>query len=240
MKDLCVGGLTPFSTSDWPGHLAAVVFVQGCPWRCTYCHNEDLQQRSAAKLDGGTLLAWLKRRRGLLDGVVFSGGEPLIDRSLASALEQVRDLGFATGLHTAGIYPAKLKQILPLLDWVGLDLKASLDAQGSYSRVTGAKGAHRPVLQCLDLIVEAHHRTGLSYECRTTYHPEWIDEPQLLRTGTQLAARGVKHWVLQEARATQHWQPAQHLTSSFNRLSWLLDLLKVHVPSLVLRPAAVA
>ncbi|MFY7915549.1 MAG: anaerobic ribonucleoside-triphosphate reductase activating protein [Rubrivivax sp.] len=237
METLCIGGVTPFSTSDWPGRLAAVVFVQGCPWRCHYCHNETLQQRSEAKLDGAALLEWLSRRRGLLDGVVFSGGEPLLDRGLPRALEQVRELGFATGLHTAGIYPARLKGVLPLLDWVGLDLKASLDAQGSYGRITGSNGAHRPVLQCLDLILDAHRDSGLGYECRTTYHPEWIDEPQLLRTSVQLAARGVKHWVLQEARATKRWQPALHLQSGPEDKSWLMGLLKLHVPSLVWRSA---
>lgn len=237
MEGLHIGGLTPFSSSDWPGRLAAVVFVQGCPWRCSYCHNEALQPRAGAGRDGAQVLDWLKRRKGLLDGVVFSGGEPLLDKNLPQALEQVRALGFATGLHTAGIYPARLKQVLPLLDWVGLDLKASLDEQGSYAPITGAEGAHHAVLQCLDLVLDAHRQHGLQYECRTTCHPEWMDTAQLLRMAAQLAARGVQHWVLQEARPTPGWRPALSTVLDGPGASWPMAQLRALLPSLTLRHA---
>lgn len=102
-----IGGLTPLTTIDFPGRLAAVVFCQGCPWRCGYCQNAHLIPPSAEKrVPWADVLAFLERRRGLLEGVVFSGGEPTLQAGLPEALRQVRDLGFATGLHTAGPSPS--------------------------------------------------------------------------------------------------------------------------------------
>ena len=125
---LVVGGLQPFTTIDYPGALAAVVFVQGCPWRCGYCHNPQLQPRvkpaEAAGPGWAALRPWLARRVGLIDAVVFSGGEPTLDPALPAAMAEVRAIGLKVGLHTAGIYPQRLAAALPLADWVGLDLKA--------------------------------------------------------------------------------------------------------------------
>ena len=133
---LIVGGYTPFSATDYPGRLAAVVFVQGCAWRCGYCHNPHLQPRASEGLmpwqDVRTFLA---SRAGLLDAVVFSGGEPTLDPALEDAMREVKAIGFKIGLHTAGIYPERLRSVLPLLDWVGLDIKTSFEA---YDELTGA------------------------------------------------------------------------------------------------------
>jgi len=125
-----VGGVQRFTSIDYPGALAAVVFVQGCPWRCVYCHNPQLQPRRvpqpAAAPAWPELLAWLGRRRGLFDAVVFGGGESTADPALPRAVDEVRALGFRVGLHTAGMLPRRLRALLPRLDWVGLDIKAPL------------------------------------------------------------------------------------------------------------------
>ena len=87
---LQVGGLVPLSTADYPDHLAAVVFCQGCPWRCPYCHNPHLlPRRSDAPIDWADVLAFLERRRGLLEAVVFSGGEPTLQPALADAIRSM-------------------------------------------------------------------------------------------------------------------------------------------------------
>ena len=84
---LRVGGLVPLSTTDYPDHLSAVVFCQGCPWRCAYCHNPHLlPRRSDSEIAWPDVLAFLDRRRGLLDAVVFSGGEPTLQRALPDAM----------------------------------------------------------------------------------------------------------------------------------------------------------
>ena len=101
---LQVGGITPFTTIDFPGRLAAVIFCQGCPWRCQYCHNRHLLPAGEnGKYPWEEVLRWLETRRGLLEGVVFSGGEPLLQRQLPEAVEQLHRDGFEVALHTAGV-----------------------------------------------------------------------------------------------------------------------------------------
>ena len=100
---LRVGGLTPLSATDWPGQLSAVVFCQGCPWRCSYCHNPHLLAfRGAGEISWQDVLAFLGRRAGLLDAVVFSGGEPLAQHALADAMRAVKRMGFGVEVVTVG------------------------------------------------------------------------------------------------------------------------------------------
>lgn len=192
---LKVGGMTPFSATDYPGKLAAVVFVQGCPWRCGYCHNPHLQPRP-----GTSPLAWqqvlelLRRRVGLIDAVVFSGGEPTIDAALVDAICAVRELGFEVGLHSAGTYPKRLAQILPLLDWVGLDIKAPF---AQYDRITQIAGSGDKALAAAEAILAC----GVDYEFRTTIHPSLLPEADILALAQSLARTGANNYVLQVFRA---------------------------------------
>ena len=136
---LRVGGLTPLSASDYPDRLAAVIYCQGCAWRCTYCHNGHLLGFSGKSLlRWQEVLAFLEKRRGLLDAVVFSGGEPTLQRSLPEAMREVKALGYLIGLHTAGIVPRMLARVLSLVDWVGMDLKADWDVHASVTQVSGS------------------------------------------------------------------------------------------------------
>lgn len=230
---LSVGGFTPLSTTDWPGKLAAVVFVQGCPWRCHYCHNISLQDRASSQPDAwAQAISKLQRRQGLLDGVVFSGGEPLLDPKLPQAIEAVRELGFQVGLHTAGIYPDRLQAILPMVDWVGLDIKTSF---ADYERITATPRSGQPAWRSLQTVLQArsqrhNSRTPLGLEVRTTWHPTLHDDEQLLGLAQQLAQLGISDWVLQAFRPTheQHaplratWQPAaQSLLDTLKRDSGL-------------------
>ena len=192
-----VGGFQPFSTTDWPGRLAAVVFVQGCPWRCSYCHNPALQPRArgdAAQWDWLAVRRVLEHRRGLLDGVVFSGGEPTLDPYLPQAIDDARALGFGIGLHTAGIYAKWLAELLPRLDWIGLDLKASA---AGYDELTGARGSARAAQRALELVA----RSGVPCEVRTTYSAGLQRPADLRDMARQLREAGVTHWVLQRKRA---------------------------------------
>jgi len=148
---LRVGGLTRLSAADYPGKLAAVVYCQGCAWRCGYCHNPELQPaRGAHEIAWAEVVSFLERRRGLLDAVVFSGGEPTLQRALRDAMQAVKAMGFLVGLHTAGIVPRRLAEVLPLVDWVAMDAKACF---GDHERVTRVRGSARPAQRSLDLIL---------------------------------------------------------------------------------------
>ena len=194
MSDLHIGGLTPLTTTDYPGCLAAVVFCQGCPWHCGYCHNPHLLPRtSLAQLDWRAVRSFLERRQGLLDAVVFSGGEPSLQAALMDAARQVRGLGFKAGLHTAGMYPSRLKRMLPLFDWVGMDIKAPFE---DYEKITGARDSGEKALASAQLVLES----GIDYEFRTTVSPSLFGDEDLLRLAHVLAERGVQHYSLQECR----------------------------------------
>lgn len=194
-RELKVGGCTKFTSTDYPGELAAVVFVQGCPWRCGYCHNPHLQPRDAAPaMEWKQLLAFFAARAGLLDAVVFSGGEPTLDPALEHAMRSVKALGFKIGLHTAGIYPERLKQVLPLVDWVGLDIKTSFDA---YDSITGAAGSGAAAKTAARVVLES----GVPYELRTTVHPDLTTRQHIVGLTRQIADMGCTTYALQQFRA---------------------------------------
>lgn len=162
---LRVGGLTPLSASDYPGKLAAVVFCQGCAWRCTYCHNQHLMPaHSASVIPWKDVLSFLQKRRGLLDAVVFSGGEPTLQRSLPEAMREVKSLGYLVGLHTAGIVPRMLARVLPLVDWVGMDLKAEWQVHASVTQVAGSGARARRSMELIE-------SSGVAYRFHTLAEP---------------------------------------------------------------------
>ncbi len=190
---LPLAGIEPFSSCDWPGRLVATVFVAGCPWRCGYCHNPDLQARSAGLLGWGSVQSMLAARVGFLDGVVFSGGEPTLAPQLAEWMQDARRLGLAIGLHTAGIYPQRLAAVAGLVDWIGLDIKA---APGGVDAVTGVPGSEARMWQALDVALAS----GAALECRTTLDPRVMTADSLYRLADTLQAKGVTHAALQQGR----------------------------------------
>lgn len=187
---IVVGGLTPLSTTDWPGMLAATVFCQGCAWACPYCHNAGLRLFGTGERPWAQVLAWLETRQGLLEAVVFSGGEPLLQPGLGKAMRQVRALGFKIGLHTSGMDPQALAHVLPLCNWVGLDLKAP---RAAYGRITGVAGSAAAAWESLDLV----RQSGAAFELRTTWHPALLSEAELLELGRELSGFGGIEWTLQ-------------------------------------------
>lgn len=204
-----LGGFVPFSSCDWPDHLAAVVFVSGCPWRCHYCHNPHLQKRNKEAGDPAwaDVLDWLESRRGLLDGLVVCGGEPLAEPRLPEMLAEVKARGFGVALHTGGSYPQRLRDCLPHVDWVGFDVKAPF---ADYEKVTQIRKSGDPAWQSLMLVKES----GVAFECRTTAHHALLSDGDLLAIGKTLAALGVKEYAVQKFRTHGCVAPALLATPS--------------------------
>lgn len=192
---LVVGGLTPLTTLDYPDHLSCVVFTQGCPLRCGYCHNPHLIANEAQEKAPSWRYVrdFLERRQGLLQAVVFSGGEPTQQAALLPAVQEVAALSFQVALHTAGIYPKRLAQLLPYLSWVGLDIKASPDR---YPQVVGRPRLAPKVQQSLELLAAAQ----LPFEVRVTLHPFDFDQQHLEALLTWLGDYSLGQVVLQLAR----------------------------------------
>lgn len=236
--ELNIAGVAPFSTVDWPDMMTATVFLQGCPWSCFYCHNPALiDPRAEGAVSWADVTDLLCDRMGLLDGVVFSGGEPTLQHALVPAMQMVRSLGFRVGLHTAGAYPGLLAQALPFVDWVGLDIKATPD---DYANVTGRAPSGAHAWRSLELVLgnrllRAGSDHPLDYEVRTTVHPAAIDDAALRELGCRLADAGVDTWAVQRFRETGTRQPLPRVADAEAPALRLDDLPVERFRSLVVR-----
>ena len=189
-----VAGLVPFTSIDYPNHLAAVVFFKGCPLKCPFCHNPDLQTAGGSgAISWNAVLDFLKNRKGRLDGVVLSGGEPLMQPDVLNCIQQINDLGFKVGIHTSGVYPEKLREVLPLIDWVGLDVKAPWD---KYDVLCGRPNMASKVQESLKILLDAR----ISFEARTTCDPLHLTPTDITRLASDLKNMGVPVYALQKYR----------------------------------------
>lgn len=218
-----VGGFTEFSLIDYPGKICSIVFCQGCHLRCGYCHNKHLQCfQSANLLDFSGILEFLKKRRNLLEAVVFSGGEPLLQKGLNEAISNVRMLGFMIGLHTSGYDPKKLENLLPLLDWVGFDLKTSFK---NYNKVINIDIDPRIFLESF-LVLK---RSNIPFEIRTTYDPENIMDQDLIDIAIFLSENGIYSWVIQQCIIRRESNDIVHPLPSESCLSYIRQYVEVSV-----------
>ena len=187
-------GLQKLSMVDYPDKLAATVFTGGCDLRCPFCHNAPLVTRVAESpvLSREEVLAFLQKRRGLLDGVVLSGGEPLLQPDAADFLAAVRDLGFAVKLDTNGCHPDALAGILEqgLVDYVAMDIK---NRREKYALTVGMSDFDlTPVEKSAELL-----RTGsVPFEFRTTAVREFHTPDDIRAIGEWL--EGSPRYVLQK------------------------------------------
>lgn len=193
---LRVGGLLPLTTVEWEGHLAAVLFLQGCPWRCRYCHNSPLVSTRTKKVRPWTeVWSFLQERQGFVDAVVFSGGEPTAQAALPAALRAVKDLGYKVALHTNGYNTAALTRALATgaVDFVAMDLKAPF---ARYEEITRAGGSGRKAQRSATAIIQS----GIEYEFRTTYHSALLTPDDVRTIAEDLQWRGAKAYYLQKYR----------------------------------------
>ena len=158
-----IAGLQKSSTVDYPGCFCAVIFVSGCNYRCFYCHNRMLLG-DVPLLDEAHVISFMEKRAGLIDGMVFSGGEPTLHKDLAWWMNRAKKLGYKTKLDTNGSRPQVLKSILSagLADYVAMDYKAPV---AMYPKLCLAPGSG--VMESMELL----SKSGVEYEIRTTAVP---------------------------------------------------------------------
>ena len=164
-------GFQKMTMLDYPGHVACTLFTAGCNFRGPFCHNEPLVTHVIGN-DVHTeeeVLAYLERRRGIIDGVCITGGEPLLQPELASFIMKVKELGFKVKLDTNGYDPVALKSLIDanLLDYVAMDVK---NCPSRYGETVGVQNFDiTPILESIDLLREGR----VPYEFRTTVVPEF-------------------------------------------------------------------
>jgi len=225
-----VAGLVPFTTIDYPGCLAAVVFFKGCPLKCPFCHNPDLQENDGkGEMEWADILSFLSERKGKLDGVVLSGGEPLMQPDIVDLARQVKKLGFKVGIHTSGVYPDKLRQMAAYIDWVGLDIKAPWN---KYDGVCGRSQMGDKVKESLSFLLEQ----GIAFEARTTCDPDCLTPEDVLAIAKELKADGVKTYAMQHYRTFKgdKHPPEQSAINQFFKEEILAEI-KTLFPDLIIR-----
>ena len=189
-----IHGLQKMTLLDFPGKVACTVFLGGCDLRCPFCHNAELIDGTApAVMDEEELLAFLKKRQGLLEGVAVTGGEPLLrGTELVSLAEKIRDLGYPLKLDTNGTHPERLARLTEagLVSYVAMDIKNSPDR---YAETSGLEKMDLgPVRESVSLLMGGK----TEYEFRTTTVAELHDEDSFRKIGEWL--RGAKRYYLQK------------------------------------------
>lgn len=188
-----IHGLQKLTLLDFPGRVACTVFLAGCNLRCPFCHNSELLDAGAAEpvMDDAGLLAFLKKRQGMLDGVAFTGGEPLLRPELPELMRRVRELGFAVKLDTNGFFPAALERVLAegLADYVAMDVKNSPER---YAETCGVETVD---LDAVRASIGLLRSGAADYEFRTTVVDELHEVSDLAAVGAMI--EGAKRYFLQ-------------------------------------------
>jgi pyruvate formate lyase activating enzyme len=194
---MIIGGFQRFSLIDYPDKICATVFTQGCNFRCPYCHNPELIQlrpkmsaRAAGGLKEQEVLSFLDRRKGKLDAVTITGGEPLLQSDLDNFLPAVKGLGYLVKLDTNGSFPSRLEKVIKSksVDYIAMDIKTSLD---KYEYVTKRKIEKTKILDSIRLIMDS----GFDYEFRTTVVKALFEKDDFFKIGQ--AIKNSRLYVLQ-------------------------------------------
>ena len=197
-----IGGYQPVSLCDFEGHVAAVVFTQGCDFRCPFCHNAALlptKVDSSRLIGEEEVLDRLRRRRGKLDAVVVSGGEPTLQPGLPGFLREVRGMGFAAKLDTNGNRPEFLGELMAagLVDFVAMDVKAP---RSKYGLLAGIPVTADRIVESIRIIAGS----GVPHEFRTTVAPQFLSPEDLIEIRSMIPPSSRhKLQVFRPARTTQ-------------------------------------
>ncbi len=223
-------GLQKMTLLDFPGRVACTVFLGGCDFRCPFCHNYELTTGATpALMDEDEFFTFLKKRRGLLDGVAITGGEPCLYRDLPDFMRRVRELGFGVKLDTNGAHPEALRKILAegLADYVAMDIK------NSPAKYAATAGVERLDLEPIKESVHMLMASGTEYEFRTTCVAEFHEAADFEAIGAWI--KGARRYFLQifTDRDTVPFGNL-HAPSREDMLNWA-EIMRKYVPDTEIR-----
>lgn len=231
-----ISGIQPFTLLDYPGKIACIVFTPGCNFRCGYCHNpefvlpEEIKKIRESFIPEDRFFAFLERRRGLLDGVVVSGGEPTLMPDLHAFIEKIKNYGFLVKLDTNGNRPMVIESLIKdrLLDYIAMDIKTAFSA---YANLVGPLVFTKALGKSMDII----KRSGVEYEFRSTLIREVHTEALFEQMVPMLA--GAKRLYLQRFRPGHTLNPVfqQYHPFSDKEMEEIADRFRPHVASVSIR-----
>ncbi len=192
-----ITGWQKTSLIDYPGKIATILFTQGCPWRCGYCHNPELSafiKPDVALIDVDEIFKFLDKRRELLDGLVITGGEPTLQTDLLDFLQEIKQrFNLPIKLDSNGVNPVVLQKIIEqkLVDYIAMDIKAPLP---DYQAVVNVPIVADNIKKSIDIIMSS----GLDYEFRSTILPHLHDQQKIMAMAKMI--QGAKNYYLQKFR----------------------------------------
>lgn len=190
---MVIGGCQKFSLIDYPGKISAVIFTQGCSFRCPFCHNPELvvPEKFDTSVLTEEIFNFLNTRKNRLEGVVISGGEPTAQKDLPEFLQKIKRFGFLIKLDTNGSRPEVLEQIISqrLADYIAMDIKAPFY---KYAAHTNSDIRTEKIKESIRLIMNC----GIDYEFRTTVLRERLSAKDILDIGREIS--GAKRYILQK------------------------------------------
>jgi len=191
---MIIQGLQKLTLLDYPGRVACTVFTVGCNLRCPFCHNAGLVTHidTDNRYDEEEFFPFLKKRKGILDGVCITGGEPLLQKDIADFIRRIREVGYSVKLDTNGCYPEKLRELVDggLVDYVAMDIKNTPEKYGATVGIDGFDVT--PVLRSVEILKEGK----VPYEFRTTVVEEYHSEEDFEIIGKILS--GCEKYFLQQ------------------------------------------
>lgn len=190
---LPIKGLQKTSLVDYPGKVAATIFLGGCDFRCPYCQNRDLvlNYKNMPTIKEEEVLDFLQKKNKWLDGVCITGGEPLLYKDVVGFIKKVKEIGLLVKLDTNGTNPELLKKLINLVDYVAMDIKAPIE---EYDNVTRVKVNKEEIQKSVDILKEGK----VDYEFRTTVLPDFFTKEDAKEIGEWL--KGSKLYTLQQFR----------------------------------------
>jgi len=221
-----IGGLQKLTLIDYPGRLAATVFLIGCDFKCPWCYSSELvlpaKIKRQPKISEKQFFNFLKERKKLLDGLVLCGGEPTINKKLPELIKKIRKLGYQVKLDTNGSNPKMLKKLIndKLIDYVAMDIKAPKE---KYKKILGKKVKIEDIEKSIKILKEGK----VDYEFRTTVVPTVLDKKDILEIAKWI--RGAKRYYL------QNFRPEKTIDPKFEKIKpypqeYLLEIQKAISP----------
>jgi pyruvate formate lyase activating enzyme len=178
------------STIDYPEQVSTVLFVGTCNWKCKFCHNYNLINNDTLDFQKDILPKLLSRKE-FINYVVISGGECTLYPELINVIKKLKENGLIIGIHTNGSNSIILKEVIPLINFIGMDIKTS---KNKYNKIVNSKINYEDIIQSLKLIIES----GIKYDFRTTVYPEYVNLNDCIEIATLLYQLNAKEYVLQQ------------------------------------------
>lgn len=221
---MLIGGLQKLTLVDYPGKIAATIFTIGCNFRCGFCHNPELIEigkGNPPRISEREIFKFLESRKGLLDGVCLTGGEPLVQPDLPRFIERVKKLGFLVKLDTNGVSPRALEKLInqKLVDYIAMDIK---NCPQRYEETIGIKINLENIKKSINLI----KTSGLDYQFRTTAIPGLIDEEEIEKIGQWI--KGAREFALQQFQTTKTFNKSFGKIKPYSgeKLKKLVEIMK--------------